>query len=129
MTQMILQNLSLFFAGLVLLTVLLRYNNTEYNEYLKNFVRGTIEPGLAFLFSFYGFYLWYCIHRGIILKKDASMYKTFGFAVGISAMIATCWDFQSNVNTGWTAAAEHVARPVASASFFVLPLLLVSPVE
>jgi hypothetical protein len=127
MTNILFLNLSLFFAGLILLTALLRYNNTEYEERLMNLVAATVEPGLAFFFVFYGFYLWYVINRGLITEKDARLYKSFAYVVAFFAVISTLWDSQSfNSYSGWSSSAHYVAAPIAASSMFVVPLLLVS---
>jgi hypothetical protein len=131
MTKIFLQNLSLFFAALVLLTTVLRYNGTQYDLRLMNFVENTVEPGLAYLFAFIGFYLWYSVHQRLLNDADAQMFQRFAVGVSILAFVMTVFDSSSGLNfvTGWAAVSRHVASPVTASSFFVLPLILVSPVS
>jgi hypothetical protein len=108
------ENFTIFFAGLVLVVAVLRYNDTQYEEHIMNLVDGFVEPGLGFLFIFYAL--------NIYQTKVNSDYKTFIYIVGLGSIFLSAFGSENGPTSGWDAVGYNVARPLAASSMLVLPL-------
>lgn len=117
------QILTLAFGAAVIVSVLVEYNETEFNARLTSGIK-TLEYGLPFLFVAYAL-----IVSGAP-NSEARIYKNL-----ILGIVAVAWftvfykklDVQNmsyGVDGGWTQVNENVTLPLALGGLFALPVAL-----
>lgn len=84
---------------------------------MQNLVAGSIEPGLAFIFVLYSLYIY--------SHTVSAFYRYFVYALGTGSIVFTLFDNPDSIS-GWPAVAHYVARPLASAAMFAIPVVYFS---
>ena len=119
------QILTIFFAGIVITTTILQYNNWTGQLNFSQFFEA-LAQSLGFLLAVY-VYLVAVGKREIIANVGAragnmqvNFYKLFALVLILLAWILV---FVSNPTASWNRVQDNVAKPIANGSLFALPLI------
>jgi hypothetical protein len=106
--------MTLILGGTVIVTAVLQYNDTEYDQRLEYVVAG-IQRGLGFLLAAYTLLI------AGSTGPDAEMHKYF-----LVLLCLTSWGlvaFRDSTNTAWERVTTSVAIPIFEGSLFALPMV------
>ena len=109
------QSFTLFLGAVVIVTSVLRYNDTTYDARLQYLVR-------AFEVSLVGLLIAYTLICAGNTGRDAEMHKYF-----IVLLCLGFWGlaiFKDDLNAGWLRVNDNVGPGIIQASMFALPMVV-----
>jgi len=108
------QSVTLFLGAVVIVTSVLRYNDTSYDVRLQYLAQ-------AFEIALVGLVIAYTLLIAGNTGRDAEMHKYFLVLLCLGSW--GLYVFQDSLNAGWNRVQNNVAYPIIQASMFSLPMV------